>query len=351
MSVSSFPAMLAIASVAASFIYAASDGAAVSGQTVIAEVNGVKLTLADLEKSSAAALFQARNTYYDMQRKVIQSFMDDFLLEQQAKKEGLTVSGLLDRHVNSAIAKEPSDEALRVYYEGLDTAEPYESVRPKILDALKQRRTAKAKAAYLQSLRSQSTLILRLAPPRAPISMKDVPVRGESNRGVTVLEFADFECPYCQQFYPVLQRIEQEFKGKIAVAFKDFPLPMHPTAPKAAEAAHCAGAQGKYWQYHDLLFEKKQLAPESLKAYARELKLDTARFDTCLDTGEMKAVVDAQAAEAQALVLQGTPTILVNGRLISGNLTYDKVRDAILEELSAKGEPATAAAQSSRGER
>lgn len=351
MSLKSCAALLAVGLAAVSMLCAASDGAGPSAQTVIAEVNGVKLTLADLEKSSAAALFQARNAYYEMERKVIQSYIDDYLLEQQAKKEGLTVATLLERHVDSTLPKEPSEEALRVYYEGVDTKEPYESVRPKILDALKQRRITKAKAAYLDSLRKQSTLILRLAPPRAPISMKDVPVRGAANPGVTLLEFADFECPYCQQIQPVLQRIEKEFEGKIALAFKDFPLPMHPNAPKAAEAAHCAAAQGKYWEYHDILFDKKQLAPEFLKAFARELKLDTAKFDACLDSGEMKVIVNAHAAEAQSLVLQGTPTILINGRLISGDLSYERLRAAILEELSATGEPAKAAVQGARAAR
>jgi protein-disulfide isomerase len=322
-----------------------------AGRTVIAEVNGAELTLTDLEKKNAAALFQARSTYYDLERKVVQSFIDDYLLEQQAKKEGLTVAELFDRHVNSKIAADPSEEALRVYYEGVDTAEPYEAVRGKIIDAIRQRRTEKAKTEYMQSLRRQSTLTVRLAPPRAPVSMKDVPVRGEAGARVTVLEFADYECAYCQQIHPVLQRIEKEFKGKVAFAYKDFPLPMHSGAPKAAEAAHCAGAQGKYWEYHDLLFEKKQLAPDLLKAYSRELKLDTAKFDACLDTGAMQPVVSAQAAEAQTLLLQGTPTILVNGRLLSGNLSYEGLRAAILEELSATEGSAQRAAQSRLGAR
>jgi protein-disulfide isomerase len=252
--------------------------------------------------------------------------------------------------VTSSIAKDPPEETLRVYYEGVDTREPYEAVRDKILQAIRQRRMEKAKAAYLQSVRTQSTLVLRLAPPRAPISMKDVPVRGDAVAGVTVLEFADYECAYCQQLHPVMQRIEKDFKGKIAFAYKDYPLPMHPNAPKAAEAAHCAGAQGKYWDYHDVLFDKRQLAPDSLKAYARTLALDGGKFDECLDSGRMSSIVNAQASEAQSLVLQGTPTILINGRLLNGDLSYEGIRAAILEELSAIGAGQTVA-QQSRGER
>jgi len=317
----------------------------------VAEVNGVKLTLEDLEKKNASALFQARTSYYGLERKVVQGFIDDYLVESQAKKEGLTVTELFDRHVNSKIGKDPSEDALRVFYEGIETNDPYDAVRDKIIESIRQRRIAKAKAAYMEDLRKQSTLVLRLAPPRAPISMKDVPVRGNANAPVTILEFADYECAYCQQIHPVLLRLEKEFQGKIAFAYKDYPLPMHPSAPAAAEAAHCAGAQGKYWEYHDVLFDKKQLAPESLRAHARDLKLDTAKFDSCLAGGQMTPVVTAQTAEAQSLVLQGTPTILVNGRLLAGDLSYENLRAAVVEELSAAGSPAQPAPRGSNGER
>ena len=328
--------LLSIGLVTASLTLAAADNAGTSSaQTVVAEIDGAKITLGDLEQKHASALFQARTSYYDLQRKVIQTYIDDYLLEQQAKKEGLTVTALLEKHVNSKIDQDPSEEALRLFYEGIETTDPYEVVRGKILDTLRQRRTAKAKSEYMQSLRSQSTLILRLPPPRAAISMKDVPVRGDAKAPLTLVEFADYECPYCQQIHPVLQRLQKEFAGRIRFAFKDYPLPMHPNAPKAAEATHCAGAQGKYWEYHDALFERKQFSPESLKSYAKDLKLDTSKFNACLDSGQMSGIVNTHAAEAQSLVLQGTPTFLVNGRLLTGDLSFEKIRAAILEELSA----------------
>jgi protein-disulfide isomerase len=315
---------------------AASDADVHSGgDAVLVEVNGVKLTMADLEQKRAAALFQARTAYYEAQRKAIEELVDENLLEQQAEKEGVTVPQLLERHVNAAIPKDPTEETLRVYYEGVDTTEPYASVRDKILEALRQRRMAKAKTAYLESLRSQVPILIRLAPARAPISMKDVPVRGTSSSHVTLVEYADYECPYCQQIQPVLDKIEAEFKGKLKFAYKDYPLPMHANAQKAAEAAHCAGAQSKYWEYHDLIAANKQVDPGSLKSYAKDLKLDTAAFDSCLATGQEAEVVKANLSEAQALGLQGTPTLFVNGRYVSGNLTYERIRGVISEELSA----------------
>lgn len=328
----------ALAMFAAAFPVFGADsggGAPSDSAVVLVQGSGLKLTLKDLEDKRAAAMFQARTNYYETERKAIEDLVDQSLLDEQAKKEGLTVKELLDRHVNAVIAKDPSDEALRVYYEGVDTAEPFEAVRDKIVDALRQRRIAKAKAAYMQSLHSQNPLTILLEPPRAPISMKDVAVRGSEGSDVTLLEFADFQCPYCQQIQPSLSKIEAEFKGKVSFAYKDYPLPMHPDAEKAAEASHCAGAQGKYWDYHDVLFANRQLDPPSLKTYARDLKLDTKAFETCLDSGQMAGVVGTQNSEAQALGLQGTPTFFVNGRFVSGNVTYERLKSVIAEELSA----------------
>lgn len=310
------------------------DGPGSGSDVVLVEMNGVQITQADLELKRPAAMFQARTNFYEAERKALVELVDEQLLEQQAAKERLTVPQLLERHVDSTIAKDPSEEALHVYYEGVDTTEPYESVRGKILDALRQRRIAKAKAAYMQTLRAETPVIFRFAPPRAPISMTDVPVRGVSSARLTLLEFADYQCPYCQQIQPVLSRIETEFKDQLAFAYKDYPLSMHPDAPKAAEAAHCAGAQGKFWEYHDLVFANKRLDVANLKNDARDLKLDTAAFDACLDKGQTAGMIKDESNEAQTLGLQGTPTLFINGRYIK-DITYEGIRGVISEELSA----------------
>src|SRR5262249_47989501 len=148
----------------------------------------------------------------------------------------------------------PSDEALRAYYDGLDVQETFEQLKPKIIDVIKQRRIAKAKTAYMAQLKAASTVEIKMAQPRAQISLKNTPIKGNSGSQVVVVEYADYECPYCQQIEPALDKLAKDYAGKIAFAYKDVPLPMHANAQKAAEAAHCAGAQGKYWEYHDLLY-------------------------------------------------------------------------------------------------
>jgi protein-disulfide isomerase len=174
-------------------------------------------------------------------------------------------------------------------------------------------------------------------------------LRGLPDAPVTIVEYADFECPYCQQIEPTLDRLRAEYGAKVAFAYKDMPLPMHSDAPKAAEAAHCAGAQGKYWEYHDLLFSSKQLELAQLKEHARTLQLDTQRFDKCLDSGEQAKVVAAQLDEGrQDLQIEGTPSYFINGRFFAGGLNYERFRTVIDEELGVRAAQANSTTLSAK---
>ncbi len=307
--------------------------------TVVAQINGTKITLGEFEQKRAASLFQARNTYYQAERKALDDFIDDYLLQQQAQREGISVAELLKRHVDSVIPKDPSEEALRVYYEGVDTKEPFEAVRGQILDNLHERRREKARAAYLQTLRNQAKLTVSLPPPRADVGLQGAATLGDPSLPVVFLEYADYECPYCQQIDPVLKKLQTEYKGRVLFAYKDTPLPMHTHAEKAAEAGRCAEAQGKFWPYHDMLFATKQLEVPELKQAARSLNLDTKAFDTCLDSGAEAAKVSAELADAAKLGLTGTPTFFINGRIVAGSVSYEALRDVIDQELASSEQP------------
>ncbi len=312
--------------------YAAEANPAPAGNSVVVVIDGVKLTQADLEQKYSANLFQARNAYYEAERKVLDQYVDEIILENAAKKENVTVEELLKRH-STVDAPEFSDDALRVYYEGLDTQEPFDTAKDKIKEFIRQKRMAKAKAAFLQSIKAAAKVEVQLTAPRGQVSLKGVPVRGPKDAPVTVIEFADFECPYCQQIEPKLAKLQQEFQGKLAFAYKDLPLPMHSHAQKAAEAAHCAMEQGKFWEYHDLLFSTRKLDVSQLKESARTLKLDGEAFDKCLDSGATAAAVKANFDESQTLAIPGTPGFFINGRYLEGNVAYDTLKNIVTEEL------------------
>jgi protein-disulfide isomerase len=316
------------------FCFAGSTEPVTASDPAVLVIDGTRITIGELDRENPSTLFHARNVYYEAEKKAIASFVDGYLLANEAKKENVTVDELLEKHAYSNLPKDPSDESLRIYYEGLDTTQPFEAVRGQIIDHIRQSRRQKALAVYMQSLKSQAKVEMLLEAPRAQISFKDTPVRGIANAPVTIVEYADFECPYCQKAQLVMEKVLAEYKDKVDIAYKDVPLPMHSHAQKAAEAAHCAGAQGKYWEYHDLLYKDKQLEVDDLKAEARKLNLDGAAFDKCLDSGQQAQVVKDSLAEGTGFQLEGTPAFFINGRFLNGIQTFSQWQKVIDEELA-----------------
>ena len=307
---------------------------------VIAEVGGQTLTFEDLQQQQGGKLLQARYQYYMNQRKVLDQLIDDKLIEIEAKNRQLSADQLLNTVVYKDL-KDPTEDQLQVYYEGMEATEPYESVRDRVLEHIRGLRKEKARAAYVKQLRSSASVQVLLAPPFADVNLQDAYVHGTKNPPVTLVEFADYECPYCQKITPELQKLEKEYGDQLAVVYKDFPLPMHRTSQKAAEAARCAGQQGKFWEYHDVLFYSKQLQVADLKADARVLKLDGDRFDKCLDDGAETAPVKKSLEEAQKLGLTGTPSFFVNGHFFSGAADYAVLKEMVDLQRATLPRPST----------
>jgi protein-disulfide isomerase len=168
--------------------------------------------------------------------------------------------------------------------------------------------------------------------------MDDDAVEGDADAPVTIVEFSDYECPFCERFYSqTLGQIREEYvdTGKVKIVFRDYPLPFHAQAQKAAEAAECAGEQGKYYEMHDLLFEKGVAGGvSSFKGFASEIGLDTSAFDSCLDSGEMAAEVLRDMQDGQAAGVQGTPGFIINGQLVSGAQPFSAFKQVIDAELA-----------------
>lgn len=178
-------------------------------------------------------------------------------------------------------------------------------------------------------------------PPSAPakIDLSGLPFQGPANAKVTVVEYADFQCPFCARAYPTVKQLMGDYSGKVKFYFKSYPLPFHQNAQKAAEAYECALAQGKSWEYHDKLFENGQgdgtgLNNADLKKYAADLGLDTATFNSCLDGGQMASRVAAEAAEGSRNGVSGTPTFFINGQPLVGAQPYGNFKSIIDQQLA-----------------
>jgi protein-disulfide isomerase len=303
--------------------------------SVVAEVGGVNVTMADLEQEESAKLLSAHYQYYQAETKALNDLIDKKLIEQKAQSEHLTVDQLLDREVNSKV-KDPTEDQMEVYYEGVETEQPYEAVRGKILEKIRQLRTEKARLEFVRTLRAETMVYVALAPPRANVEAENPQMtEGPAKPAVTLVEFADYECPYCQKVAADVKKLADDYVDKVAFTYKDFPLPMHSRAEKAAEAARCAAKQNKFWEFHDQLFQSKELDVDQLKAQARALKLDSAEFDKCLDSGEEAAAVDRDRKEGTRLGLNGTPSFFINGHFMSGALDYAALRQIVDQQLKA----------------
>ncbi|ABF86300.1 DSBA-like thioredoxin domain protein [Myxococcus xanthus DK 1622] len=179
------------------------------------------------------------------------------------------------------------------------------------------------------------------APAEPPVQKVDVgnaPVKGDKNAPVTIVAFSDFECPFCSRVVPTLKQLEDQYGGKIKVAFKNQPLPFHANAKLAAAAALAANEQGKFWEYHDKLFaNQRALDRASLEKYAQELGLNVDKFKAALDQGKFNAQIEADMAQASSVGASGTPTFFINGRTLVGAQPVDAFKRVIDEELKKLG--------------
>lgn len=305
-----------------------------NGTDIICFLNGQKITMADLLKDEGGKLLQIQYQAYLAQQKALDDLIENRLLAAEAKRQNITVEALLDREVNQKV-KDPAEDQLKIYYDDLNPKESYAELRDKILDRVRQRRIAKARADYVGTLRGKADVVVTLAPPVADFSIGGAPRLGPENAPIRLVEFADYQCPYCERMVPVIKKLREEYGDKISVYYKDLPLPMHAQAEKAAEAARCAGKEGKYWEYHDLLFSGAGLAVAQLKAFAGQLKLDQAKFDQCLDSGSEAKAVQSDYNEGKQLGLSGTPSFFLNGRFFSGAVDYSMLRDLVQQQLTA----------------
>ena len=190
----------------------------------------------------------------------------------------------------------------------------------------------------MESLRAEHKVVIHLQLPaagRIQVSTDGAPVRGSPEAAVTIVEFSNFECPFCKQAQLTIMQLLERYNGKVKLVYRDFPLDsIHPQARRAAEAARCAHDQGNFWDFHDLLFSEAKMAPEDLRQYASKMGLDTVKFDSCVSNGTHKFTVQRDLDEGTRLGITGTPAFFINGRMISGAQSFEAFARIIDDELA-----------------
>lgn len=319
---------------------------AVAGQTrepvppIVAIVDGKEFTEQDLLERVRGELLRLENQLYEVKRKGVEDLIAAHLLEQAAKARSLTAEQLLHQEADSTVG-EVTPKEVEAFYAANQARikKPLEEVRGQIHQYLQQSKLDEARRVYLKGLREKTQVKVYLRPPIVEVSAAEAPFKGPKDAPITIVEFSDFQCPFCKRILPVLAQLLEQYAGQVKLAFRDFPLvSIHAQAQQAAEAAHCAGDQGKFWEYHDLLFAKQEALPTAnFAAYAKTLGLDSKAFQACLDSRKFKAKVERDNADGVKAGVSGTPAFFINGRLLSGAQPLEAFKAVIDEELERLG--------------
>jgi len=314
------------------------------GDKVLAKVNGQPITEADVMKSGADAFAQIERQYEQSKRETLenqlQQAIQDRLVEVEAKAKGTTSAQLLADLKPAPV----TDADIDAFYEQnkAQIPQPKERIAPQIKMYLERQREGETRQKFFSDLQAKYKVDMLLEPVRVDVAATG-PAKGPQTAPVTIVEFSDFQCPFCSRLVPTLDEVQKKYGDKVRIVFRQFPLPMHPNAQKAAEAALCANEQGKFWELHDVMFKDQQaLAVDQLKASAAKIAgLNAEQFNTCLDSGKHAADVKADQDAGTVAGVSGTPAMFVNGRFINGAVPLDQITKVIDEELSRSSNTAS----------
>jgi protein-disulfide isomerase len=314
-----------------------------SDDSAVAIIDGKPVLESELAAASQGQISNLRKQEYDIKRRALDELIDQKLLEGEARRRGVSVSDMTKKELDSKVG-EPTDAEVEAFY----LARPvqgrrFEELRDQMRTALKLAKRTAAREEFMSALRGRHPVEVFLDAPRTEVAIDPVRLKGPADAPVRIVEFSDFECPYCRNVEKTLQTVLAKYQGKVSLAYRDFPLTgIHPSAQRAAEASRCAADQGQFWPYHERLFVSQSLDVKALKENARDVGLDQVKFDLCLDSGRQREAVDRDAQQGRLAGVSATPAFFINGIPVSGALPAAAFEKIIDEELARKARTTTA---------
>jgi predicted DsbA family dithiol-disulfide isomerase len=313
----------------------------------VATVAGTPIELAEVDELIKPQLLDMRSREYQLRSQAVEVLIGRALIEKEAKARGLSPEALDQAEVVAKAAV--TDAEVKTAYannKARFTSVPEATALEQIRASLLHQRQTERRTAYTRELRARYDVRVLIEPYRVPVELAQAPVRGNPKATVTVIEFSDFQCPYCQRVRPTMSRIRELYSDRVRFAFRHYPLDFHPQAQKAGEAAACAGEQGKFWEMHDRLWDNpSKLGVEDLKVHAQTLGLAGPEFASCLDSGRFADAVEADLRAGQEFGVSGTPAFFVNGRPLVGALPFETFQQVIEDELARTGVKTRTASQ------
>lgn len=311
---------------------------------IAAHIADNRITEADLDAAwqerKPAEFALAQQNVYRMRREVLDDLIADALVAEEVVRLNRSETELVAQAVESGVvdAGLPVDDAdVAALYEQSGAAEygiRMDTLRQEFIAVLEEQRAMETRDRYRDHLRANRDVRILLDAPRTFIPvMPEDPIRGAPDAPIQIIEFSDFHCPFCRRARPVLQQLVEKYTGQVQWIWKDYPL----GSRVAAQAAACAYDQGRFWAYHDALFERQEdISPDhdhALLRLARALGLDDELLAACLAEERHQDGIASDVATGAAVGVAGTPTVFVNGRMIAGAQSFETYEQVVLDEL------------------
>lgn len=298
-------------------------------------------TLNDVKESSPSVYRKYASDNNDRIYRLFSQFANDKVLELEAKERGVSVDALTKFAANYEPTEEEKVATYNQYKDNIPAlkGKSYQQVQGDISSFLKRVKEDEERQSFYQQLRSKYDIDIRVQelPPAARIEVAtgNNPSLGPADAKVTIVEFSDFECPFCKRSQDVTKQLREKYQGKIRWVFRDFPLPFHQNAMFAHVAANCAIPQGKYWNYFSQLFENSgNLERQNVISLAQKSGLNMPEFQKCIaDESKQKLEIEADIAEGQKYGVNGTPAFFINGIMVEGAQPIESFTKIIDQEL------------------
>jgi len=317
------------------------------GQAPAARVGTRTITLGELDERWKAEepgqKAAAEQAIYDGRKAALDAIIADIVVAAAAKAKNVTSEAFVKSEMDKRITPITDADVRTFYVQNSERMQgrSFEQMAPAIQQYLQEQQQTTARQALIADLRKAGPAInVLMDAPRTAIAVaNDDPALGNANAPVTLVEYSDFQCPFCLRVMPTMKELRAKYGDKIRIVWKDFPLTqIHPQAFLAAQAGNCARDQGKFWEYHDRLFANQQaLQADALKKYAADAGLDATAFNACLDGSKFEARVEEALGAGARLGITSTPTVYVNGRLVNGAQPIEVFQAVIDEELARSG--------------
>jgi len=317
---------------------AGKKAAPAAGSTAAARIGDTTITLEEIDQRAASNLMKVRQQEYEVRQQALDAMINDDLLDREAKAKGITKEKLIETEIASK-APDATPAEIDAYYEQNKArmgGQTKEQIAPQIGAMLKSQKSGAIQAEYMKALRQKYGVKVYLEPPRVQIAVDDDPARGGPvGAPITIVEFSDYQCPFCSRAETVVDDVMKKYGDKVRLVYRDYPLSFHPNAEMAAMGAECAEEQGKYWEMNRAMFaNQSKLAAADLVETAGSLGMDKDKLKACLDSGKYRSEVQKDFQDGQKAGVTGTPTFFINGVMIVGARGVDSFSEIIDRELA-----------------